>query len=718
MEYLKQIQEHINNQKLPSLVSLWEEYCMGDEIEIEELKRILLAIKESPLAEAFGPYVELVLPLWEKLPESDAKHTIFSLIIDMQTSNDDALREKVFHYLSERYQNQKNFNQKIRLIGLKDKPSFQHAVSNFELLSHMEVGNFVYHTAGWGVGEIMEVSLIREQLSLEFDYVAGRKDLSFANAFKTLVPLPNDHFLSRRFGDPDALEEKAKQDPVFVIRILLRDLGPKSAAEIKDELCELVIPEADWSKWWQNARSKLKKDTMIHVPSNIKDVFFIRENEITHEDRLYESLKKKPSVKNLIEMVYTFMRDFQNTLKNKEFANNLIDELTNILSHEELTDSQELQIRFFLEDLDAERNQGSDKEMIKKLSDVENVVQSLDVIAFKKRMLVEVRQLREDWANIFINLLTVVEHNPIRDYILTELIKASHVSEVEKKIQELLIHPENNPQAMLWYMQKVLSKKEKLSLPFSDQSGKNALLESFFTLMHRIEHDTNTREVIKKMHQMLTSGRYSMIRAIFEKAEKTAVKEFLLLASKCFSLTNHDKKILQSLAEVVHPSLGSKKEQEEEDIIWTTEEGLRAVQERIHHIGTVETVENAREIEVARSHGDLRENSEYKFALEKRDRLQGEMKFLSDQVKKAKILSKDEISTDVVGIGNVVYFKNDAGENTSYTLLGPWDADAEKNILSFQSKIAQSLKGSKVGDKCLIGSKEWTITEIKNYFDQ
>ncbi len=720
MEYLKQIQEHLDNQRLPSIVSLWEEYCMGDEIDIEELKQILKSIKISPLGDSFGCYVEHILPLWENLPESNGKHEIFRLVVDMQTSNEDGLRQKVMKYLEDRYGHHKFFQQKIRLIGLKDQPSFQGAVSSFELLTHMESGNFVYHTAGWGVGEIMEVSLTREQLSLEFDYVAGKKDLSFANAFKTLIPIPKDHFLARRFGQPDILEEKAKQDPVFVIRILLRDLGPKTAIEIKDELCDLVIPEEDWTKWWQNARTKLKKDTMIEVPANIKDLFRIRENELSHEERLQQALKKKPSVEILIEMVYTFLRDFSSALKNEEFAAQLREELSQILKNHKLSDPQTLEVKFFLQDLSPQDKTYSDEELVKGFSDPEGIVNALDIIAFKKRTLVALRRFNTAWKSIFLNLLCTLDHNPIRDYMLTELLAEGYTKEVESQLHKMCSQPHLYAHGVIWYFQKVLHEKQS-QIPLSDTAGQNQLLEAFFTLLHRIETDNDYRDLVKKMHAILINGRYSMIRHIFQHADKPTVKEFLLLASKCQSLTDHDKKILQSLAEVVHPSLGhgSKAKDEEEDaIIWTTEEGFRKVKERIHQIATVETVDNAKEIEVARSHGDLRENSEYKFALERRQRLQSELKFLSDQVSHARVLSKDDIETEKVGIGSVVFFKNEKGANLSFTLLGPWDADVDKNILSFQSKIAQSIKGLSVGEKCVIGSEEWTITQIKSYLDQ
>jgi transcription elongation GreA/GreB family factor len=199
------------------------------------------------------------------------------------------------------------------------------------------------------------------------------------------------------------------------------------------------------------------------------------------------------------------------------------------------------------------------------------------------------------------------------------------------------------------------------------------------------------------------------------------VQEFLLLASKCHSLSDHDLKILHSLAEVVHPSLSQiRKKQDagaESNTIWTTEAGFKKVKDRMQQIATVETVANAKEIEIARSHGDLRENAEFKATLEKRDRLQSELKMLSDQVNRARVLTKADITTDEVGVGCVVEFKNDQGKTLIYTLLGPWDADPNLGILSFQSKLAQELNGLTVGDKFKFQGEEFTITRIHSYLD-
>jgi transcription elongation factor GreA len=198
------------------------------------------------------------------------------------------------------------------------------------------------------------------------------------------------------------------------------------------------------------------------------------------------------------------------------------------------------------------------------------------------------------------------------------------------------------------------------------------------------------------------------------------VKEFLLLATKCHSLSDHDHKILNSLAEVAHPSIAKMRKKSdaasaEAQIIWTTAEGFQKLQHKIQQIATVETVENAKEIEIARAHGDLRENAEFKAALEKRDRLQSELKFLSEQLNRARVIGKEDVSTDEVGIGAIVECQNSKGQKLTYTLLGPWDANPDKNILSFQSKLAQAMTGKTIGNTFKFQDEEYTITAIKSF---
>lgn len=720
MSYLKDFLKHIANHDYPAFLKLWEEYCSGDELEGPEVIEILKAAKSSSFHEFFGKHIERVLPLWEKMTNPEESHEIFRLIIDLETTNTPSLGDKVLEYLKNLYGNQKHFQDKLRIIGLRNKEKFQGAISNYELLSHIDKGKFVFHTAGWGVGIVLEYSLIREQLSLEFDYVAGKKDLSFEMACKTLIPIPDDHFLAQRFGDPDRLEQKAKEDPSSVILLLLRDLGPKTAAEIKDELCELVIPAAEWTKWWQSARAKVKKNTLIETPDDIRKPFVLRKSEVSHEERLQKALANKPDANTLIQMVYSFLKDFPETLKNISFKNSLCARMEEMLSFPEIPHPQKLQILFFLQDLGVGEKQAMVESLLSQFSSlaaVQELIEHIEILSFKKRTLAELRKIQSNWKDLFLTLLLSVDQGTLRDYMLVELLGEKEEEKVKEKIEELIAHPSNHPDAFLWYFQKVMGQKKT---PFSDKQGRIRFFESLLILLSRIEQMPEYKDLIKKIHSILSGDRFAIVRQMMQEASTDEVKEFLLLATKCHSLNDHDIKILHSLSEVAHPSLMKSKKKSktvdsENSIIWTTQQGYSKLQQRIQQIATVETVENAREIESARAHGDLRENAEFKAALEKRDRLQGELKLLSDQLNHARVISVNDITTDVVGIGCVVECENANKKKVTYTLLGPWDADPENNILAFQSKLAQSMTGLAKGESFQVQGEMFTITGISSY---
>jgi transcription elongation GreA/GreB family factor len=411
------------------------------------------------------------------------------------------------------------------------------------------------------------------------------------------------------------------------------------------------------------------------------------------------------------------MKDFPETLKKEEFKATLSAKLTEMLNFQEITDAQELQLHFFLEDLSSGKNYKPVSELIKHLSPVETVVHAIDILAFKKRTLVEVRKLRADWEEIFLNMLFTVDQAPLRDYLLGELVTSGKSPEaLKKKLEELSAAPQTSPDVCLWYFQKIMN---STSLPFSDKKGKIRFFEAFLVLLSCIEQIPEERDMVKKMHALLSAGRYAIVREIMQGSRIEDVKEFLLLATKCHSLSDHDIKILHSLGEVVHPSLGKSRKKEsantDTQVIWTTQSGHDKLKARIEQIATVETVETAKEIETARGHGDLKENAEFKAALEKRDRLQSELKLLSDQLNRSRVMTKEDVVTSEVGVGTVVDCKDKDGKKVTYTLLGPWDADPEKNILSFQSKLAQTMKGLKVGDSFQFQGEELTITAIRSH---
>ncbi|HOV65073.1 MAG TPA: transcription elongation factor GreA, partial [Spirochaetia bacterium] len=132
-----------------------------------------------------------------------------------------------------------------------------------------------------------------------------------------------------------------------------------------------------------------------------------------------------------------------------------------------------------------------------------------------------------------------------------------------------------------------------------------------------------------------------------------------------------------------------------------------AKQKQLQYILEVEIPKNSREIGAAIELGDLSENAEYKAGKEKQEMLNFSVSKLREELDRAQIWNETDIDTSKVSFGTVVRMKNlDTGKEEVYTILGPWESDPEKNIISYLSPFGGNLLNHKEGE-----TLEFTINE-------
>jgi transcription elongation factor GreA len=118
---------------------------------------------------------------------------------------------------------------------------------------------------------------------------------------------------------------------------------------------------------------------------------------------------------------------------------------------------------------------------------------------------------------------------------------------------------------------------------------------------------------------------------------------------------------------------------------------------------------NSKEIAIARSYGDLRENHEYKAAKEMQKILMRRKSELEGQLVRARGSDFSSARTDVVSIGTRVRVMNlDSGQTEHYTILGAWDSDPEKHIISYLAPVAQKLLNKKSGEEVELDAESGT----------
>jgi transcription elongation factor GreA len=152
-----------------------------------------------------------------------------------------------------------------------------------------------------------------------------------------------------------------------------------------------------------------------------------------------------------------------------------------------------------------------------------------------------------------------------------------------------------------------------------------------------------------------------------------------------------------------------------------TPSGLRKLKDELKQLQTVERQKISREIEVARAHGDLRENAEYHAAKEKQSHIEGRILHLNDWIARAEVIDIAKLKGDKVVFGaTVLLLDMETDKENTYRIVGEVEADIKKRLISVTSPLARGLIGKQVGDLATVqspgGAREYEIVEIR--FDE
>lgn len=130
-----------------------------------------------------------------------------------------------------------------------------------------------------------------------------------------------------------------------------------------------------------------------------------------------------------------------------------------------------------------------------------------------------------------------------------------------------------------------------------------------------------------------------------------------------------------------------------------TLEGKQKLEEELNDMITNKRGEITKRIQIARSFGDLSENSEYQSAKDEQAFVEGRIKTLQNMLQYSVIIDSDAIAADEVAIGKTVTFKELPDEEPeTYSIVGAVEADPLNGKISNESPIAKALNGHKIGD--------------------
>ena len=148
-----------------------------------------------------------------------------------------------------------------------------------------------------------------------------------------------------------------------------------------------------------------------------------------------------------------------------------------------------------------------------------------------------------------------------------------------------------------------------------------------------------------------------------------------------------------------------------------TPQGFNDLELRLKHEKEVIRPQIVIDIEVARAHGDLSENSEYDDAKERQGHCESRINQLEHWVATAQIIELEELPRDgIIRFGTTVDIENDAGDSRTYTIVGQAESDIANGLIGIAAPLARALIGKEEGDEISVhapsGKINWEIVGV------
>ncbi len=545
--------------------------------------------------------------------------------------------------------------------------------------------------------------------------------------------IASDDFRVLRQLRPESLKELIHDDPVKVVVGLIHAHGEHIDADVlKHDLVPRHIDPKDWSSWWTKARTRLKRNPHVVIEGRSPMILTYHAEGMTLEEETWEAIEAARDIGQWISTLEGYLREVKARREKPDASllQRFYDHLVRYIhAIRNVRPSEALACALAIGRLEEKGVPATDEsralpvEMLRTAAAPGKMLMSLEQDNLRDRALAALKTARpDDWADYVVEWLEVAPAN-LLDALSADALEAGRGDAVQALIDRGLNEPAEHPELLFW-----LWKGPKHAKSFdrpSDDELFRMILDTISTLGRSVAaEDVIVRTFRMRMRAALALRSYAKARACLERlSEEAAITVKHQLQRLEGMGDNTPAKLLDALRDT-HPVLWVVKQKriepwEDPETLWCTQAGMeRRVAER-DELLNVKMRENAKRIGEAASHGDLSENSEYKFALEERDFLRAQLAKLNDELSRAAVIEPLEIPEDHVGIGTQVVLRTTAdGAERTMTFLGPFETDVEQGVYSYMAPMSQRIMGLHTGDRVTVPldghDLELEIVSIRN----
>ncbi len=566
---------------------------------------------------------------------------------------------------------------------------------HIEPLTLLSTGGFCMHRS-WGFGRIKTVDTVFARFTIDFPGKTGHTmDLAFAA--ESLKPISKDHILARKAMDLEGLRQMAARH-LDLIKVVLNSYGGKATA---DQIQHVLVPDVirdDWRKWWETARREMKKDGHFVVPLKKTEPVVFQEKETSLQDRLLADFRAAKGLKARVAVVGELLKNAPDLADKQAAANEIIPALnTDIASHQRTQPAVALEAVFARDELRAAAGlpAAADEITSTQIWAQDNVKFGvvLELIpAIKHHRALESYKAAnpERWQEILRGSLNIVSAKLCREFA-SLLNQEGKMDLLKETLARLINQHTASSELLLWV-------GRDRSDAYADILGP----EVFRAMLTAMERDQFNEKRSNRLREFILDD-HELLAELTASADIEVVKDLTRALQFSPVFDDMDKRSLLARLVKAHPAvqlLVSGEQTRQYSALLVSWESLERRRGEYEELVQKKIPANSKEIAIARSYGDLSENHEYKAAKEMQKILMRRKEELETQLSRARGTDFSNAKTEVVGIGTIVQAIDlGANQSESFTILGAWDSDPEKGVISYLSPVAQSLLNRKVGEE-------------------
>src|SRR5881275_352330 len=582
-----------------------------------------------------------------------------------------------------------------------------------EQLERLKPGAFCLHKS-WGFGRVREWNLLLNQIVIDF---ASKKShpMQVQYAAENLTPLPPEHFLARKATDLVSIKNLARENPVALVRNILESLdGKATAQQINEWLVGDVFTEAEWKRWWESTKKVLKASGAFSIPAKKTEPIQIRGEGISHADELIAAYNKARQPKEQIAALEQIIKSYQQFKQPENQLQPIIVTIENMAArNQKMHPELAFELIMARDDLLERRptlhtthvGLTLSKLILEEEKRLISILPKLPAAKEKRILQALPSALGPRWTERAL-LLMQGSHGRMVAQIPRILNEAGQHAELRTMLERSIREHSATSEMLAW----LCSDRENWSDLITPE-----LLGAILSALEREQHTAPGRA--SKLQRLLMEDR-QLFQDMFGNADVGLARDAMRRLQLSHLFDELTKRSLLARIVKVFPDLesmiaGAQPQEKAAPLVvsWSSLEKRKAEYEELVK---KKIPENVKEISLARSYGDLSENFEYKAAKQMQAVLARQRAELERDLQNARGTSFENSDTSRVSIGTIVTVRDKKSKkHETYTILGAWDGDPDRNIISYQTAIGQSLLGKKAGEVATLPNGECEIISIE-----